>query len=261
MVFRRLLSCLLFGFSSCFPLQTTAESLHIAVASNFKQTHLELVDLFHQYRSNQSLPEISILSSTGSSGTLFAQIINGAPYDVFLSADSVRPDKLIALGLAIKQSRQIYAQGQIILWQPKARDKVSINTLIMSSTRYVLANPDLAPYGASAKAIMQSYGAWREQDPSRITAHNIATAFQYLASNTVPIGWVAMSQLHAWQQKYSMGRQSYWQPETSEYPPILQVAVIVSRSENQALAANFLAFLAAPEASSLIRSHGYLRSE
>jgi len=265
MVCRRILSHLLIGLSACIPLQSPAESLHIAVASNFKHTHQALVNAFYQSLSESEAPDIKIQTSSGSSGTLFAQIKNGAPFDVYLSADAARPDRLITLGLASQKSRRVYAQGQIVLWQPGATKAVSIHSLIDTlnnkSARYVLANPDLAPYGAAAKVLMERHGAWKPRDPSRITAHNIATAFQYLASGTVPIGWVAMSQLRSWQQQHPVNSQSYWLADVNDYPKIQQVAVTLNRSDNKALATKFMSFMAAPDALSLIRSHGYLLPE
>jgi molybdate transport system substrate-binding protein len=232
--------------------------LHIAVASNFKQVHQALAVEFETLYSSRSNTSIKIISSSGSSGTLFAQIMHGAPYDVFLSADQMRPDTLIDLGLALKQNRTIYAQGQIVLWQPKSTTPFDINIFKTHTNKYVLANPKLAPYGAASKAIMKKSGFWHAKDPSRIMAQNIATAFQYLASGSIDIGWVAFSQLKSWEQRSPVSKHSYWLPPISHYPVIHQVAVQLERAKNNALAAEYLAYLSAPKAQTLIRSFGYL---
>jgi len=235
-----------------------ATKLHIAVASNFKQVHQALASEFEAQYSSRSDSPTKIVSSSGSSGTLFAQIKHGAPYDLFLSADQMRPDTLIDLGLALKQSRMIYAQGQIALWQPKSTTQLDINIFQTYTGKYVLANPKLAPYGAASQAIMKKSGFWQTKDHTRIVAHNIATAFQYVASGSIKMGWVAFSQLKNWEQRASISKHSYWLPPITDYPVIHQVAVQLVRAKNKTLAAEYLAFLSAPKAQTLIRSFGYL---
>jgi len=235
-----------------------ATKLHIAVASNFKHVHQALAFEFEALNSSRSDTPTKIVSSSGSSGTLFAQIKHGAPYDLFLSADQMRPDKLIELGLALKQSRTVYAQGQIALWQPKSTTPFDINIFKTHTDKYVLANPKLAPYGAASQVIMKKSGFWPRKDHSRIVAQNIATAFQYVASGSIKIGWVAFSQLKNWEQRTSISRHSYWLPPINDYPVIHQVAVQLVRAKNKTLAAEYLSFLSAPKAQTLIKSFGYL---
>ena len=253
---------LLFLISLSFASNTLSsepEKLHIAVASNFKHVHQALATEFEaQYALNSERSAPKIVSSSGSSGTLFAQIKHGAPYDIFLSADQMRPDTLIELGLALKQSRTIYAQGQIVLWQPKAAKPFDINIFKTYADKYALANPKLAPYGAASQAIMKKSGFWQTKDHSRIVAQNIATAFQYIASGSIKMGWVAFSQLKQWEQRSAIPKHSYWLPPINSYPVIHQVAVQLTRAENKTLAAEYLAFLSAPKAQTLIRSFGYL---
>jgi len=243
--------------ANCFASEPVTK-LHIAVASNFKQVHQVLASKFETLYSSRSDVPIKIISSSGSSGTLFAQIKHGAPYDLFLSADQVRPDSLIDLGLALKQSRTVYAQGQIALWQPKSALPFDINIFKTHTNKYVLANPKLAPYGAASQAIMKKTGYWQAQDHSRIVAHNIATAFQYVASGSIKIGWVAFSQLKSWKQRIPVPRHSYWLPPITDYPVIHQVAVQLVRAKNKTIAAEYLVFLSAPKAQTLIKSFGYL---
>jgi len=253
------LSLLLFtGLSS---LQASEpERLHIAVASNFKQTLEVLITAFQSQAENAQL---QILSSSGSSGVLFAQITKGAPYDVFLSADAMRPDQLIEKGLALKHSRKVYAQGQIALWMPaySASHEIaplSIEVFAKGGQTYTLANPKLAPYGLAAKALMQEAGWWKAKDRQRIMAQNIAGAFQYIASGAVTLGWVAVAQLKAWEKQHALLPTSYWLPDTLDYPAIEQVAVRLKKSSKVSSAQSFFKFLSAPEAQSLIKSHGYL---
>ncbi len=235
------------------------EQLHIAVASNFKKAQKALTTLFEtQYLLKNPHSKLKIINSSGSSGTLFAQIKNGAPYDVFLSADELRPDTLIELGLAKKSNRLTYAQGQIVLWQPTANKPFDITILSTYPKPYVLANPKLAPYGAASKALMEQSGLWKPRDSSRILAHNIATSFQYAASGSVTLAWVAYSQIKTWEQHSKVSENSYWLPPVNNYPEINQVAVQLKRQKNQNLASQYILFLAAPKAQSLIKSFGYL---
>ena len=230
-------------------------SLHIAVASNFKQVQQALTNEFLASNATKSL---NIVNSSGSSGTLFAQIKHGAPYDLFLSADQERPETLINLGLALKKSRIVYAQGQIVLWQPLAPDPFNLDIFKTYTDKYVLANPKLAPYGAASHAIMKRSGLWKPKDNSRIVAQNIATTFQYVASGSIKMGWVAYSQLKKWQQKSPISPNSYWLPPVNHYPAIYQVAVQLKRASKKTVANEYLAFLSTPKAQSLIRSFGYL---
>lgn len=255
MIVRTSFMVLISFLSASLAFSKESAPLHIAVASNFKQVHKALVSEFKR-QSGSINPRI--VTSSGSSGTLFAQIKHGAPYDVFLSADQMRPDKLINLGLAHKKSRTIYAQGQIALWKPTASQPFDISIIKQDSDRYVLANPKLAPYGAASQAIMINAGLWKTKDNARIVAQNIASAFQYVASGSVKIGWVALSQLKNWEKKTPVLKHHYWLPPLNKYPVIHQVAVQLAHAKNKILAAKYLTYLTAPKAQTLIRSFGYL---
>ena len=256
---RFLISYLFFGLFMNTASVLADEQLHIAVASNFKQTQEILAALFEDlYLTKNPHSKLKVINSSGSSGTLFAQIQSGAPFDVFLSADEQRPDTLITLGLAKKTNRNVYAQGQIALWQPAAKEAFDIHFMKNYAEAYVLANPKLAPYGAASKALMEKAGIWHTKDRSRILAHNIATAFQYLASGSVKIGWVAVSQLKNWEQRKKVPKHSYWLAPVNDYPPIKQVAVQLKQSKNPALAEQYVEFLSTMKAQNLIKSFGYL---
>jgi len=256
---RFLISYLFFGLFMNTASVLADEQLHIAVASNFKQTQEILAALFEDlYLTKNPHSKLKVINSSGSSGTLFAQIQSGAPFDVFLSADEQRPDTLITLGLAKKTNRNVYAQGQIALWQPAAKEAFDIHFMKNYSEVYVLANPKLAPYGAASKALMKKAGVWKTKDRSRILAHNIATAFQYLASGSVKIGWVAVSQIKNWEQRKKVPRHSYWLAPVNDYPTIKQVAVQLKHANNPIMAEQYMMFLSSVKAQDLIKSFGYL---
>jgi len=235
-----------------------AEVLHVAVASNFKSTFETILPVIQAF---PVLSKLKIISSSGSSGVLYAQIIQGAPYDIFLSADLERPDKLIERKLALASSKLIYARGQVALWQLNSQTPVGLELLRNNDKRYTLANPKYAPYGQAGKVLMQNNKLWLTQDVRRITAHNIASAFQYIASGTIELGWVAFSQLKQWQKKHPLTQQHYWLPQLDDYPAINQAAVMLSRTRNKDLSSLFLEKLSAPEVKSLIKSQGYIVPE
>jgi len=259
----------------------SAADLHVAIASNFKFTLNSVIELIHKNASkdDSEYAGIEIITSSGSSGVLYAQIMKGAPYDVFLSADALRADKLIAQGIALAASRKVYARGQLALWCKKLgckklrckklrckklrnkNESLDIQLSKKFQQRYTLANPKLAPYGLAAKRVMQEIGSWREPDSQRIMAQNIAGAFQYIASGTVKLGWVSLSQLKQWQIKHPLKKNHIWIPPLEDYPAINQVAVVLKNSRHLDKAKWFIDKLSAPDVQSLIKLQGYLVNE
>lgn len=229
------------------PFEVTAESIRVAVASNFNPAMRALVDQFEQ----QSGHEVTLIS--GSTGKIYAQIINGAPFDVFFAADVERPRQLEQDNLIQSGSRFTYAIGQVVLWSPDP-DIIDDNACILNSDNFhhlAIANPRLAPYGQAARQILEAKGVWNTLQNRIVRGENIGQTFQFVKSGNAELGFVALSQL-----KHSLTGDtgSQWWPPVDLYDPIEQQAVQLS---NKAAAADLLAFVQSAEARQLIQQHGY----
>jgi molybdate transport system substrate-binding protein len=226
------------------PALARSEPLLVAVAANFLDTLRDVEAAFEAATGHQ------VTTVAGSTGKLYAQIVNGAPYDVFLAADPERPARLEAEGLCVSGSRVTYALGAIALWSPEA-DLVDEQGAILRDGDFrhlAIANPQLAPYGQAARQVLEKLGLWETLQGRIVRGENIAQTFQFVVSGNARLGFVALSQLDA-----ARGG-SRWLIPGDFYTPIRQDAVILKDS---AVARAFLAFLAGDAASELIRNRGY----
>ncbi|MGL6116066.1 molybdate ABC transporter substrate-binding protein [Plesiomonas sp.] len=222
-----------------------ADTLNIAVAANFKPTLDALAPLF----ARQSGHQLRITSA--SSGVLYTQIINGAPFDVLLSADTERPEKLEQEQRTVAGSRFTYAQGQLALWN--IGEPVSLADPQAWRGRLAIANPRTAPYGSAAKAWLEQHNAWQSPTLTLITGANISQTYQFVDTGNANMGLVAYPNVLVSQPK----GQILLLPAES-YPAIAQQAVILSSSSHLAAAKQFSAFLRSELAKKLIREQGYL---
>ena len=211
----------------------TAEPLRVAVASNFQGA----------FAAVEAGYSGEVVATYGSSGLLYAQIVQGRPFDVFLSADQARPRTLIAAGKA--RGLVVYARGRLVLW---ANHGVPGPSWLTADKRVAIANPETAPYGRAAVEALAELAA----APQRITALNVAQAFHFARSGAADGAFVALAQILA--QEISADR--YWIVPEELYAPIEQAAVVV-RSGAEAAAQAFLARLASDEMQQLIRQAGY----
>ena len=232
-----------------------AEQLTAAIAANFAGTIKQLKPLFEHESGHR------LITSFASSGTLFAQIHNGAPFDVFLSADEQRPQQLIRDGLAIADSSFIYASGQLVLWSSQA-ELIDPQGNILRDGQWqtkgirhiALANPKTAPYGRAAMETLQAMQLVESTKPYRVTGQNIAQTFQFVASDNAQLGFIAQAQLFALAESE---RGSYWRVPKEIHSPIQQMAVMLNRGRENSAAQAFLKFLQSPQAQSIIRARGY----
>ncbi len=219
-----------------------AEPLRIAVASNFKAPLERIIEHYNK----QSDQEIKI--SSASSGTLYQQLMHGAPFDIFLSADELRPDLLISNKLAVENSKLTYAIGQLVFYAPN--DNVSNSKLTITKyPKIVLASYKHAPYGIAAKKLIDklNYGG------TVITAANIAAAFQIVHSQHAPAGFVSLS--HILQNEVS---KSEYKIIDSSDTNIIQAGVILQRSKLKLQAQHFLSFLVSEPGKRILAGYGYL---
>lgn len=230
-----------------------AEELNVAVAANFLGTLQRLAPLFEKATGHKLVP------SPGSSGQIYAQIQRGAPYDVFLSADSERPAKLEAQGLAVKGSRFTYAIGRLVLWSPKAGVVDAKGDVLKKKDLgfVALANPKTAPYGSAAEQALMALALLSPLKAANklVYGESIGQAQQFVTSGHAELGFVAYSQIVDASGKLT---GSHWLVPESLYKRLDQDAVVLTGSTKQPLAQQFLKWLRTdPNALELLRASGY----
>jgi molybdate transport system substrate-binding protein len=239
------------AFAVAAPLR--AEPVRVAVASNFAGSAEALGALYRQRD-----PAVQIRFSAGSSGKLYAQIENGAPFDLFLSADRERPERLEQRGLAVAGSRFTYAVGRLVLWSavPALQGKDCRQALLDLQFRHLaLANPGTAPYGAAALAVLDRLGLPPRKLGARVVqGENIAQTLQFVATGNAELGFVALSQLTGPGAPVGTCR---WVIPADHHPPIAQQAVLLTRARANASATGLFEFLKSDTARALIAAHGY----
>ena len=244
--FSRLLS--LYALNLLFATTATAEEAYIAVATNFKHVIEELEYEFEQ------LSEHNVIVTSGSTGKLYAQIMNSAPFDVFLSADQERALHLEESEFGIADSRFTYAEGRIVLWDP-AGSPINISRLSDGAYRRIaIANPELAPYGAAALEVLSSLGIASAPQAKLVIGENIGQAYLYVLTRNAEIGFVALSQVLALPAEK---QGSIWEPPQDLYAPIRQDAVLLKRGATNSAAIAFIEFLKSDKAAAIIHKSGY----
>ena len=221
-----------------------AETVRVAVAANFRST-LAAVEPLFSARTGHVLA-----ISAGSTGALANQILQGAPFDVFLAADSDRPGQLLARGKAVEGSQVTYAIGGLvlILGEPSS---ASLTDILRNSRRIALANPRTAPYGRAAEELLGNLGLYEVTRDKLVFARNVSAVAALVDSGAAEVGFTALPTVIA----YPDG--SFLTPEADLYKPIEQVAVLLERGRDNTAAQQFLAFLVSGEARAVILAHGY----
>ena len=227
------------------PLTCLAGELNVAVASNFRPVLDTLVERFQAETGN------TIKLSSASTGVLYNQITYGAPFDLFLSADAVRPQMLEEQGLTVSGTRRPYAYGRLVLWH-RNQNAVNLPALRTWQDYIAVANPVTAPYGKAADDVLRNLQLLDQKQPLLITGANILQAYQYVASGNVELGFVAYAQLVT----DGINKGIYFVPEEL-YEPLRQEAVILKGSRKKALANEFLNWLQSPDVQRFIQAQGY----
>lgn len=228
----------------------SADTLTVAVASNFAPVAEEIAGLYEAGHDSE------IVLVRGSTGKLYAQIVNGAPFDVFLAADAERPRKLERDGQAVAGSRMTYAIGRLVIWSrdPRLEGRDCSDALADPALSIAIANPLLAPYGAAASEYLQRAGLWESIQGRLVGGENIAQALQFAASGGASIGFVAASQLASAALPESTCSEAV---PADTHSPIEQQAVLLVRSDKRAEAQSFMAFLKREDVRALIGQSGY----
>jgi molybdate transport system substrate-binding protein len=230
--------------------RASADEAAVAVAANFLSALRALETSFEA----ASQHEISIIS--GSTGQLYAQIINGAPFDVFLAADEERPRRLADTHWGEPSSQFTYAIGQLALWSRQADliEKATLARLPELKFRWLaIAEPAVAPYGAAAKQTLERLGVWRSLEPRIVKGQSVAQTFALTETGNAELGLIALSQALTYQ-----GAASYLVIPEDLHDPIRQDAILLSRAHGNDAAREFLEFLRTPAGAAIIERYGYL---
>ncbi len=237
-IFFTYLACQFFFTSFCQADESDNPHIHIASAANFRDALQEIVALYQQQH-----PAIKITVSTGSSGSLFQQSLHGAPFDIFLSADTRYPEAL-ANALNLKQTPQTYAIGELVLWNTQQQYS-DLNTALSQTSRLAIANPNTAPYGKAALSVLKQLS----KTPPLIKGNSIGQVFQFIKTGNTSSGFIARSQT----LKIADKSQLISIPQNL-YPPLEQQGL---RLNTKIAAKNFFRFLWQPQAQTIMQAHGY----
>lgn len=231
---------------------TQAAEVMAAVAANFTAPMKMLAKSFEQDTGHK------LVLSFGSTGSFYAQIKNGAPFDVLLAADSDTPLRLEKDGLGVAGSRFTYATGRLVLWSPKAGVVDDQGSVLRNGKfqRLAIANPKLAPYGAAAMQVLANLGLEATVQPKLVQGENIAQAYQFTASENAQIGFVALSQVFM-QGHISQG--SAWVVPAHLHAPLQQDAIVLRKGQDNPGAQALMVYLQSEKARRTLQTFGYVK--
>ncbi|MGH6719092.1 MAG: molybdate ABC transporter substrate-binding protein [Alphaproteobacteria bacterium] len=228
-----------------------AETATIAVATNFARPLEALAPAFAAASGH------TIAMAAASTGQLYAQIRQGAPFDVFLAADAERPAALVAEGAAVAASRFAYAYGRLVLLSrsPAATGEDCLEFLRAGGGHIAIANPTIAPYGRAARETLEALGLWPEVAGRIVQGNDVGQTFAFVATANAEAGFVALSQVIAAADPAGPGCR--WDVPAGLHAPIEQQAVLLVHGAGNAAALAFLTFMRSAEAQATIRAFGY----
>jgi molybdate transport system substrate-binding protein len=227
-------------------LSARAAQTNIAVAANFTDAANEIAEAFKEKTGHEAI------LSFGSTGQLYTQITQAAPFEVFLAADDARPALAIEEGFAVPGSQFTYAIGTLVLWSQAPGLVQGEQTLKNGDfTKIAIANPEAAPYGAAAVQAMQSLGVYDQLEPKIVQGNNISQTFQFVETGNAELGFIALAQVAR------SDEGSRWVVPEDLHDPIRQDAVLLETGEDSEAARAFVEFLNGPEAVAIIEKFGY----
>ena len=230
-----------------------AGDVSVAVAANFLETLKALQIGFEQESGHR------LTLSAGSTGELYIQVVNGAPYDVFLAADQKRPEALEKDNQAVSGSRFTYAIGRLVLWSADAELISDDGPAVLkagSFRRLAIANLKTAPYGEAALQVLKGLGVYEALEPRIVLGQSLSQAYQFVATGAAELGFVAFPHVRAAESGGSL-KGSFWLVPQELYDPILQDAVLLTRGKDNDAALAFLGYLKSAEARRIIEDAGY----
>ncbi|MDQ0740327.1 molybdate ABC transporter substrate-binding protein [Pseudomonas sp. W4I3] len=227
-----------------------ADEVQVAVAANFTAPIQAIAADFKKDTGH------TLVAAFGATGQFYTQIKNGAPFEVFLSADDTTPQKLEAEGETVKGSRFTYAVGTLALWSAK-EGYVDTNGEVLKQNAFKhlsIANPKAAPYGLAATQVLAREGLADKVKDKLVEGQNITQAYQFVSTGNAELGFVALSQIYK-DGKLSSG--SAWIVPSSLHDPIKQDAVILNKGKDSVAAKALVDYLKGPKAAAVIKSYGY----
>ena len=244
----KLILCIAAFISLSLPSQ--AAEVSVAVAANFAPPMQRIAAAFEQETGHKSI------LSFASTGSLYAQIRHGAPFEILMSADSQTPEKLESEGMGLAGTRFTYAIGTLVLWskQPGLVDEKGEVLRRGKFERLAIANPKLAPYGVAAMQTLAQLGALPSVQPKLVLGENISQAYQFVASENAALGLVALSQVML-EGKIAQG--SAWIVPATLHAPIAQDAILLVKGRDNPVATALLQYLRSEKAKAIMRSYGY----
>ncbi len=227
-----------------------AAEAQVAVAANFAEPIKAIAAVLHKTTGH------TLKVSTGASGAFYTQIRNGAPFDVFLSADNERPELLEKDGLAQPGTRFTYATGKLVLWSVKAGRVDGQGAVLKAADlgKVAHANPKTAPYGTAAVQVLDKLGLKDAVTPKLVQGESIGQTFNFVKTGNADVGFVAMSQV---MEGGKLKEGSMWVIPQTAYDPIRQDAVLLKKGVGNEAAKALLQLLQSPNIKDLIRSYGY----
>lgn len=221
-----------------------AAEIKVATAANFYHTLSKIVERFEAETDHK----VTIIR--GSTGKLYAQIINGAPYDLYLAADARRPETLLKKNKGLDKHISTYAVGQLVLWKPDSDSSQMLREQLYNGEfrKLAIANPKTAPYGAAAIEALKALEIYDEVKSKLVYAENIAQALQFVQSGAAELGLIARSHVN---------HDIYWQVDTYLHRPIEQKMLVIKNSKNIDLSRQFYNYIKSDSIRELIKQDGY----
>jgi len=235
--------------ATCATAAAHADTATIAVAANFAAPAEALQQIFERQTPHR------LMLTSGSTGQLYAQITNGAPFDALLSADREHVERLVRAGLGDESLRFTYAIGKLALWTRSAEKFAPLDLKALARQDYrwlAIANPELAPYGLAAEQALRKLGLWGSLQNRIVRGQSIAQTFAMAETRNADLALVALSQAIAYK-----GEAASFEIPAELYEPIRQDAVLLERASGNAAARGFLEFLRGPNALRVIEGFGY----
>ena len=234
----------------CLSAAGLAAEAKVAVAANFAEPLKAVAAVLEKTTGH------SLAITVGATGKLYAQIKNGAPFDVLLAADRATPQRLENDGLAVSGTRFTYATGKLVLWSADARRVDAQGKVLTDATlgKVAYANPKLAPYGVAAIEVMNTLGLSATLAPKLVQGESIGQTYTFAYSGNADVGFVALSQVL---EVGKLKSGSMWDIPQNLYTPIRQDAVILKSAAGNPAAQALFQLLQSPNIKDLIRSYGY----